>query len=203
MYSLLKGFYEYCTLKEEYCVMIIGLDNAGKTTLLERFKMILSSGKTRPLPPERITPTIGLNLAKFPYRGKIVKFWDLGGQTELRSIWQKYYSSCHGVMFVMDSTDGDRMIEAQEALTEALKHEDLYGGDVPILLLANKRDDIERALPLEQIKLLFHPIATSLDASDATVLPICAIDGTGIQEGLDWIFDRMIASKRIPIFDRM
>lgn len=201
MYSLLKGFYEYCTLKEEYCIMIIGLDNAGKTTLLERIKALLSGGRSKPLPPERITPTIGLNLAKFPYRGKILKFWDLGGQSDLQSIWQRYYASCHGVMFVMDSTDADRMVDAQDALSLALRHHDLQGGDVPILMLANKRD-MDRALSLEQIKLLFHPIASSLDASDATVLPICAIDGSGVQEGIDWIFERMIAAKRIPIFDR-
>lgn len=201
MYSLLKGFYEYCTLKEEYCIMIIGLDNAGKTTLLERLKVLFNKSSYYPLPPERITPTIGLNVAKFPYRGKIIKVWDLGGQTDLQSIWQKYYSSCHGVIFVVDSTDSDRIVDAQQVLSKALQHQDLVG-DVPILMLANKRDCIERTLPLEQIKLLFHPIASILDASEATVLPICAIDGTGVQEGIDWIFDRMIVAKRTPIFDR-
>ena len=182
--------------------MIIGLDNAGKTTLLERLKTILTNGRIEPLSPENIPPTIGLNIAKFPYKGKILKFWDLGGQSDLQSIWRQYYSSCHGVIFVMDSTDSDRIVDAQEILLQALQHQDLNGGDVPVLLLANKRDCIDRALPLEQIKLLFHPIAFALDASDATVLPICALNGAGIQESIDWMFDRMISAKRIPIFDR-
>lgn len=181
--------------------MIIGLDNSGKTTLLERLKALFNKSSYHPLPSECMTPTIGLNIAKFPYRGKIIKVWDLGGQTDLQSIWQKYYSSCHGVIFAVDSTDSNRILEAQQTLSKALQHQDLIG-DVPILMLANKRDCIERALPLEQIKLLFHPIASILDASEAIVLPICAIDGTGVQEGIDWIFDRMIVAKRVPIFDR-
>lgn len=71
-----------------------------------------------PLPPERITPTIGLNVAKFVHRGVFLKFWDLGGQSELQVIWEKYFPACHGVLFVVDSTDGDRILDAQQTLSK-------------------------------------------------------------------------------------
>lgn len=59
MYTLLSGWYKYLTQKEEYYVLVLGLDNAGKTTLLERIKSIYSGQPG--LPPHKITPTIGLN----------------------------------------------------------------------------------------------------------------------------------------------
>lgn len=44
-----------------------------------------------------------------------MKFWDLGGQTELQSLWDKYYMESHGVIFLIDSSEPDRFDESKEA----------------------------------------------------------------------------------------
>ena len=78
MFSLLQGFWHYFFSKPNLHVLIIGLDHAGKTTLLEQIKT--KFGNTHGLPPEKIPPTVGMNLAKIRFKGSQVILWDLGGQ---------------------------------------------------------------------------------------------------------------------------
>lgn len=135
-------------------------------TLLEQLKGLYL--KTRGVPLDKIPPTIGLNSAflldqsmQLTCNIKVARidigscqavFWDLGGQTSLRSIWGRYYKDAEGLLFMIDSTDFDRLEEAKLVfgmalfiflgiLTSAdqiLQHPDLR--DAPILLLANKQD---------------------------------------------------------------
>ncbi|KAL7316997.1 ADP-ribosylation factor protein 3, variant 2 [Mucor circinelloides] len=112
MYTLLSGFYNYLTRKEEYYVLIIGLDNAGKTTLLERIKSIFMG--VAGLDPDKIAPTVGLNIGKVDIKSSRINFWDLGGQRDLQSIWERYYSECHAIVFVVDSTDPVRLDECRD-----------------------------------------------------------------------------------------
>lgn len=105
MYTLLYGFYKYIVQKEEYCVLILGLDNAGKTvrklalsanknkqfllqTYLEAAKTKLTKNY-KGMHPSKITTTVGLNIGKIEVAGIRLNFWDLGGQTELQSLWDK------------------------------------------------------------------------------------------------------------------
>jgi ADP-ribosylation factor related protein 1 len=82
MYTLLTGLYRQYTQKEEFNIIILGLDNAGKTTLLERIKHIfLGSG----LDPSRIAPTVGLNIGKVDIGSHRLNFWDLGGMRSFPS----------------------------------------------------------------------------------------------------------------------
>ena len=76
MYHLLRGFYKYLTRKEEFYVLVLGLDNSGKTTLLEKVKNLYLG--VPGLPPEKITPTVGLNIGKIDLGGNMrLSFWDL------------------------------------------------------------------------------------------------------------------------------
>jgi ADP-ribosylation factor related protein 1 len=63
---------------------------------------------------DRISPTVGLNLAQIEYGGYRVVYWDLGGQKLLRGIWEKYYEECHGIMFVIDGSCEKRFDELKE-----------------------------------------------------------------------------------------
>ena len=113
MFSLISGFWQYLFTRPNLHVLIIGLDHAGKTTILERIKS--RYGSTPGLPPEKIAPTIGMNLAKINHYGAQLVIWDLGGQIKMRSIWEKYYTEANAVVFVVDSADVGRLEEAKLA----------------------------------------------------------------------------------------
>ena len=92
MYTLLNGLYKHLTQKEEFFVVILGLDNAGKSTFLESAKTRFNKNyKGTNL--SKITTTVGLNIGKIDTDGIRLNFWDLGGQEELQALWDKYYQA--------------------------------------------------------------------------------------------------------------
>ncbi|CAG8643579.1 1438_t:CDS:2, partial [Racocetra fulgida] len=103
-----------------------------------------------------------------------LNFWDLGGQRELQGIWEKYYSECHAIIFVVDSTDKERIEECKEIFEKIITNEEVEG--VPVLMLANKQD-LPNSLKVEEIKEIFNKIALKLGARDSRVLPISALEG--------------------------
>ncbi|KAI7855619.1 ADP-ribosylation factor family-domain-containing protein [Circinella umbellata] len=197
MYTLLSGLYQHITRKEEYYVLIIGLDNAGKTTLLERIKSIFLG--VAGLAPEKIAPTVGLNIGRVDIKSSRINFWDLGGQRDLQSIWERYYTECHAIVFVVDSTDSKRLEECKDTFEKMITNEEVEG--VPILMLANKQD-IDGALRVEEIKEVFNKIAVKLGARDSRVLPVSALKGEGVRDAVDWLILRLQRNKnnRPPIY---
>ncbi|XP_016831453.1 ADP-ribosylation factor-related protein 1 isoform X5 [Cricetulus griseus] len=156
MYTLLSGLYKYMFQKDEYCILILGLDNAGKTTFLEQSKTRFNKNY-KGMSLSKITTTVGLNIGTVDVGKARLMFWDLGGQEELQSLWDKYYAECHGVIYVIDSTDEERLSESKEAFEPAvmnktwckaphllLSSEKVVSSEaldgVPILVLANKQD---------------------------------------------------------------
>ncbi|XP_034442755.1 ADP-ribosylation factor-related protein 1 isoform X2 [Hippoglossus hippoglossus] len=137
MYTLLSGLYKYMFQKDEYCVLILGLDNAGKTTFLEQTKTKFSKNY-KGMNLSKITTTVGLNIGTIDMGKARLMFWDLGGQDELQSLWDKYYAESHGIIYVIDSTDEERLTESKEAFEKMINSEVLEG--VPLLVLANKQD---------------------------------------------------------------
>ncbi|ODV76046.1 Arf family GTPase ARL3 [Cyberlindnera jadinii NRRL Y-1542] len=190
MYHLVKGIYSRYTMKEEYSVLILGLDNAGKTTFFEKVKSLYTDLKATP--PERIHPTVGQNVVHINVDKIVIKFWDLGGQESLRSLWEEYYAHCHGIIFIVDSTDKGRLEECSDAFMRIATDDSI--ANVPILMLANKQD-LEDSLEVEDVKEIFNKIAQHLSARDSRVLPISAITGEGVTDAIDWIKLRMIRNK--------
>lgn len=137
MYTLLSGFYRALTQKEEFSVLILGLDNAGKTTFLESAKTTFTQGY-RGINPSKITATVGLNIGNIQTDGVVLNFWDLGGQEELQALWDKYYAECHAVIYTVDSNDRERIQESKKTFDTMISNEYLKG--VPLLVLANKQD---------------------------------------------------------------
>ena len=91
---------------KEVRVLILGLDNAGKTTILYKLQM-----------GEVVTtvPTIGFNVETVQYKNLRFQVWDLGGQTSIRPYWRCYYQNTSAIIYVVDSSDSDRMgISKQE-----------------------------------------------------------------------------------------
>ncbi|MCJ1485129.1 ADP-ribosylation factor protein 3 [Schaereria dolodes] len=211
----------------EYSILLLGLDNAGKTTLLSSIKSLYLPN--HPLPVTKTIPTVGQNVSTITLPDMYLKIWDVGGQHSLRKLWQSYYSSCHAIIFVVDSSDlGDtdlsyrpkkaetsknirgedgneqmgRLEECRLVLESVLASTDTTG--VPILVLANKQD---REDCVETVKIkegLVRPVFEGEKGGgvrDSRVLPVSALTGTGVKEAVEWITSRVKWNKegRAPV----
>lgn len=109
-------------------ILILGLDNAGKTSILLQFKENSFMANS--------VPTIGLNIEQVNFREFSLTFWDVGGQAT--KLWKHYFDSVDGLIFVIDSTDRARIAKAKAELVRVSKDPTL--AQVPYLLLFNKID---------------------------------------------------------------
>ncbi|XP_027209661.2 uncharacterized protein [Penaeus vannamei] len=142
---LLLGFKKQ---KRPVTLLLVGLDNAGKTTAA---KGIVGD------PVEDTTPTVGFAPEYLEYRGCEITIYDLGGGSRIRPVWSKYFSEVHGVIFVVDSSDPNRIQECRDVLSNLLSDRKVAGK--PVLILANKQDvegamdeiDLVESLKIEQV----------------------------------------------------
>merc|ERR1711966_381525 len=102
--------------KKEMRILMVGLDAAGKTTILYKLKL-----------GEVVTtiPTIGFNVETVDYKNISFNVWDVGGQDKIRPLWRHYYEGANGIIFVVDSNDSDRIEEAKGELDQMLVEEEL------------------------------------------------------------------------------
>ncbi|KAK2727385.1 hypothetical protein QYM36_008020 [Artemia franciscana] len=109
--------------------VVIGLDAAGKTTILYKLKL-----------GEIVTtiPTIGFNVETVEYKNISFTVWDVGGQDKIRPLWRHYFQNTQGLIFVVDSNDRERIGEAQDELQKMLSEDELR--DAVVLVFANKQD---------------------------------------------------------------
>lgn len=162
---------------EEYKILIVGLDNAGKTTVL--YKILLNEVVAT-------TPTIGSNVEEFSYKNIKFLMWDIGGQDSLRMSWSTYYANTRAVIMVIDSTDKDRLHISKEELHKMMDHDHLKNAS--LLVFANKQD-IPGALKASEISNLLN--LTSLKDRMWHIQACCALTGDGLFEGLDWIVHQL------------
>ncbi|KAJ9088349.1 ADP-ribosylation factor-like protein 2, variant 2 [Entomophthora muscae] len=128
-------------LKEkEIRILMLGLDNAGKTTILKKI-----NGE----PTDTISPTLGFNIKTFIHGDYKLNFWDVGGQKSLRSYWKNYFENTDGLVWVIDATDRQRLSDCKKELFDLLNQERLVGAT--LLVLANKQD-ISGALSSKEIR---------------------------------------------------
>lgn len=187
MFTLLQGLWKYFFRKEEYYVVILGLDNAGKTTLLEKTKRMYISNYTG-MPLDKIRSTVGLNVARIEIASVRMILWDLGGQEDLQNLWDKYYSECHGVIYVVDSCDSENLAISSETFRKVILHPDLKGA--PLLILANKQDRSD-ALPLTEVEGAFNTGVESIGDRDCKIQRVSALKGEGVMEGMEWLAQRV------------
>ncbi|XP_038870191.1 ADP-ribosylation factor-like protein 6 [Salvelinus namaycush] len=163
--------------KKEVNVLCLGLDNSGKTTIINQLKP--SNTQT-----QDIVPTIGFNIEQFKSSRLSFTVFDMSGQSRYRNLWEHYYKESHAIIFVIDSGDKLRMVVAKEELDTLLNHQDICSRRIPVLLFANKSDlreamssvKVSQLLCLENIKdKPWHICASN------------AVKGEGLQEGVDWL----------------
>lgn len=172
--------------KDEKGFLMVGLDAAGKTTILHTLRL----GKI-----VETIPTIGFNVETLEFKRStsLVSFtvWDVGGRLKLRPMWRHYYQQTNALIFVVDCSDRDRVEDAQEQLQRMLEEEELAGK--PLLVFANKQD-IPGAISVLDLtnQLLLHNIRGRRWFIQAS----CATTGDGLFEGLDWL-DRNVRGEDI------
>jgi len=171
--TLFKGLFG----KQEMRILMVGLDAAGKTTILYKLKL-----------GEIVTtiPTIGFNVETVEYKNISFTVWDVGGQDKIRPLWRHYFQNTQGLIFVVDSNDRERVGEAREELMRMLAEDELR--DAVLLVFANKQD-LPNAMNAAEItdKLGLH----SLRQRNWYIQATCATSGDGLYEGLDWLSNQL------------
>jgi len=162
-------------LNKEADIILIGLDNAGKTTLLNRLVRDVF---------EMYPPTERPKKDEFQLGGVHFRAWDLGGHEAVRQVWDDFLPTTGGVLFVVDSADADRLAECEEELNALAVDTQLYG--VPMAVLFNKAD-LPYSLSDDE---LFT--ALSWEAIEGREGPVRAfrtsvLNGTGYSEALQWL----------------
>ncbi|CCW62687.1 unnamed protein product [Phytomonas sp. EM1] len=159
--------------KQEVRILMVGLDAAGKTTILYKLKL-----------GEVVTtiPTIGFNVETVEYKNLKFTMWDVGGQDKLRRLWHYYYQNSNGIIFVVDSNDRERIGAARRELEKMLMEDELR--NAVLLVFANKQD-LPNAMSTTEVteKLGLH----ALRQRNWYIQGCCATTAQGLYEGLDWL----------------
>lgn len=165
---------------------MVGLDAAGKTTILYKLKL-----------GEVVTtiPTIGFNVETVEYKNISFTVWDVGGQDKIRPLWRHYYQNTQGIIFVVDSNDRERISSdsdeqsAASELSRMLQEDELR--EAIVLVFANKQD-LPNAMSVSEVT---EKLGLSrLRNRQWYIQGTCATTGEGLYEGLDWLSGKLSAS---------
>ncbi|ADV25406.1 ADP-ribosylation factor-like 2 [Cryptococcus gattii E566] len=158
---------------KEMRVLFLGLDNAGKTTILKKLNNESISD---------ISPTLGFNIKSLIRDGYTLNIWDVGGQRTLRPYWRNYFESTDAVVWVVDSSDRMRMNDCRNELKELLHEERLAGAT--LLVFANKQD-LAGSMLLEEIRDALE--LQSIISHRWVVYPCSAFTGENLNDGMNWL----------------
>eukprot|EP00761_Pharyngomonas_kirbyi_P014069 gb/GECH01014099.1/.p1 GENE.gb/GECH01014099.1/~~gb/GECH01014099.1/.p1 ORF type:complete len:189 (+),score=40.83 gb/GECH01014099.1/:1-567(+) len=156
-------------------VLVIGLDNSGKTTAIHQL-----AGKQESI--DSIEKTVGFNVEEVRTAKAKFDMWDVAGGANVRELWRHYYEKAEALIFVVDSADQERMEEAHNELSNVLLQPTL--ANLPVLVLANKQD-AEGAMPPGEVESKMG--LTTVANRKLHVQGTCARDGTGLKEGMEWL----------------
>lgn len=161
--------------EKEMRLLMLGLDNAGKTTILKKF-----NGEDI----DSISPTLGFNIKTFEHNGFKLNIWDVGGQKSLRSYWRNYFECTDGLIWVVDSADKWRLEDCKAELQSLLLEERLAGAT--LLVFANKQD-LPGALTAEEIKQTLE--LDKIKSHHWQILGCSAVTGEKLLDGINWLID--------------
>ncbi|RMY67971.1 hypothetical protein D0863_07431 [Hortaea werneckii] len=158
---------------KEMRILMLGLDNSGKTTIVKR---IMNEDVNS------VSPTLGFIIKTIDYEGYKLNIWDVGGQKTLRTYWKNYFEKTDTLIWVVDATDSERLEDCRAELKGLLLQERLMGAS--LLVFKNKSDvpgcmttdDIREGLQLD-----------SISTHKWHILPCSAMTGQNLHEGLQWV----------------
>jgi len=167
---------------KEMRVLMLGLDSAGKTTIL--YKLKLGQGVST-------IPTVGFNVETVTYKKCRFNVWDVGGQDKIRPLWRHYFAGTQALIFVVDSNDRERIDEARQELFKIINDQEMK--DAILLVFANKAD-LESAMPPEELAEQLG--LEKLKDRKVFIQASCAISGDGLMEGLTWLSENVGKKKK-------
>ncbi|KAI9701075.1 MAG: ADP-ribosylation factor-like protein 2 [Candelina mexicana] len=158
---------------KEMRILMLGLDNAGKTTIVKR---IMNEDV------DKVSPTLGFIIKTIDYEGYKLNIWDVGGQKTLRSYWKNYFEKTDALIWVVDATDRLRIADCREELAGLLLEERLMGAS---LLIFSNKTDVDGCMSEEEIRegLRLDEIRTH----KWTIIRCSAITGIRLNEGFQWV----------------
>lgn len=170
--------------KSDIVVSIVGLDDAGKSTLVK----CLKSEKDL----NDVSPTVGFEPHEFVYNSKSIKFYDLGGSERVRDIWKHYLSESYGFIYVIDCSNRARINQNRMVFSNFVENVKVVGK--PILVIGNKQDssnpldesEIVQYLNLEELANKYE-----IPCRVETCVALNAINSKinqSLRIGFDWLF---------------
>ena len=167
---------------KELRILMLGLDAAGKTSILYKLKLGESV---------QTVPTVGFNVETVEYKKASFTVWDIGGQDHLRPLWKQYYQGTQGLIFVVDSNDPRRMDEARDEINKLTAEDELKNA---ILLIFANKQDLPQAMSVASVteQLGLHSLRDTQWYIQATT----ATTGDGLFEGLEWLTNHLKKAKR-------
>lgn len=169
------------TKKKEANVICVGLDNSGKSSIINKFKPEESQ-------VNNVVPTVGFNVEQIMMANLSFTVFDMSGQGRYRNLWEHYYKETHAIIFVVDSADTLRMAVAKDELDQLLKHQSIAAKRIPILFFANKMDDRNALSAIKCTQIL------GLEKLQEKPWHICAsnaLTGEGLNDGVEWLSDQL------------
>ena len=176
----MSKLFEWYLGKQEFRILMLGLDAAGKTSITYKLKL----GENI-----QTTPTIGFGVETIEFKNIKFNVWDIGGQDKIRGLWRHYFPNTQGLIYVIDSSDRERIGIAKDTLHSMLQEEDLK--DSVLLIFANKQDlgVMSVAEVIDKLDL------QSIRGRDWFCQGTSALTGTGLYEGLNWMTEKLSVKK--------
>lgn len=164
-------------------ILLLGLDAAGKTTLLYKLKLNETTFTI---------PTVGFNVQTVQsFNNVTFTMWDVGGQQRIRALWKHYHTNTDGLIFIVDSMDYYRFEEARLELESLLEADDLRG--VPLMLLANKQDLPEARPSMEVAERMG---VRKITGRKWRIQGCSAVSGVGIPEAMEKLSEMVKAYRK-------
>ncbi|XP_055920577.1 ADP-ribosylation factor-like protein 6 [Eupeodes corollae] len=173
--------------KEQMTILIVGLNNSGKSTIINNFRT--SDERT-----SITVPTVGFTVEQFQNNGIGFKAFDMSGSSRYRNLWEYHFKSCQGIVYVIDSSDRMRLVVVKDELDLLLTHPDLANRRVPLLFYANKMDCTDA---LSSVKIAAALGLENIEDKPWHISSSNALTGEGLEEGVSWLIEqiRMSISK--------
>merc|ERR1712065_83622 len=153
---------------------LVGLQNSGKTTLVNVF----SGG----IYDENMIPTVGFNMRKVSKGNVTIKLWDIGGQPRFRSMWERYCRGVNAIIYVVDSADHEKLEQSKKELHDLLDKPAVAG--IPLLVLGNK-NDLSESLTVDEV--ISKLELKSIGGREVCCYSISAKNQVNIDVTIDWL----------------